>query len=63
MVCCQTTLNTVAYFTLTYIGYRITRGIYNIVYPYLLASPKNLHKLAGGAKWARQKWAKKFLIP
>uniref|UniRef100_A0A914YTP2 Uncharacterized protein n=1 Tax=Panagrolaimus superbus TaxID=310955 RepID=A0A914YTP2_9BILA len=52
MVCCQNTLNTVAYFTLTYIGYRISRGIYNIVYPYLLASPRNLHKLAGEATWA-----------
>uniref|UniRef100_A0AC34FEP7 Uncharacterized protein n=1 Tax=Panagrolaimus sp. ES5 TaxID=591445 RepID=A0AC34FEP7_9BILA len=41
-----------AYFSLSYILYRIFRGFYLIIYPYLIATPLDLHKLAGGAKWA-----------
>lgn len=48
---CQCTLNTLAYLALSYIGYRIVWALYTIVYPYLIASPPDLHKLAGG-KWA-----------
>jgi 17beta-estradiol 17-dehydrogenase / very-long-chain 3-oxoacyl-CoA reductase len=48
---CQCTLNTLAYLALSYIVYRIVWAIYIIVYPYLIASPPDLHKLAG-AKWA-----------
>uniref|UniRef100_A0A914QDC6 Uncharacterized protein n=1 Tax=Panagrolaimus davidi TaxID=227884 RepID=A0A914QDC6_9BILA len=45
-------LDVFAYLALSYILYRFIRGIYIIIYPYLIARPKNLHKLAGGAKWA-----------
>uniref|UniRef100_A0A914QNH6 Steroid dehydrogenase n=1 Tax=Panagrolaimus davidi TaxID=227884 RepID=A0A914QNH6_9BILA len=49
---CQCTLNTLAYVALTYFIYRFFRAIYEIVYPYLIATPLDLHKLSGGAKWA-----------
>uniref|UniRef100_A0A914PYT9 Uncharacterized protein n=1 Tax=Panagrolaimus davidi TaxID=227884 RepID=A0A914PYT9_9BILA len=45
-------LTLLAYFTLSYILYRICYGIYSIVYPYILAQPMDLHKCTGGAKWA-----------
>uniref|UniRef100_A0A914QSJ7 Uncharacterized protein n=1 Tax=Panagrolaimus davidi TaxID=227884 RepID=A0A914QSJ7_9BILA len=41
-----------AYLSLSYILYRFARGIYIIIYPYLITTPLDLHKLAGNAKWA-----------
>uniref|UniRef100_A0A914PCJ7 Steroid dehydrogenase n=1 Tax=Panagrolaimus davidi TaxID=227884 RepID=A0A914PCJ7_9BILA len=45
-------LTLLAYFTLSYILYRICYGIYSVVYPYILATPMDLHNCSGGAKWA-----------
>jgi 17beta-estradiol 17-dehydrogenase / very-long-chain 3-oxoacyl-CoA reductase len=45
-------MTSMAYIALSYVLYKIFRGIYVIVYPYLIATPLDLHKLAGNAKWA-----------
>jgi 17beta-estradiol 17-dehydrogenase / very-long-chain 3-oxoacyl-CoA reductase len=45
-------MSTLAYMALSYVLYKIFRGIYVIIYPYMMASPLDLHKLAGNAKWA-----------
>uniref|UniRef100_A0A914PAL7 Uncharacterized protein n=1 Tax=Panagrolaimus davidi TaxID=227884 RepID=A0A914PAL7_9BILA len=52
MVCISSALNFLAYFTLAYILHKLFHGIYAIIYPYFIATPFDLHKLAGGAKWA-----------
>uniref|UniRef100_A0AC34F689 Steroid dehydrogenase n=1 Tax=Panagrolaimus sp. ES5 TaxID=591445 RepID=A0AC34F689_9BILA len=52
MVCLSCFLDSFTYLSLAYILYRLFHTIYAIVYPYLLATPLDLHKLAGGAKWA-----------
>lgn len=48
---CQCTVKAVGYATLAYIGYKLWKLIWNVLYPYYLASPKDLKKLAG-AEWA-----------
>uniref|UniRef100_A0AC34F3Z6 Uncharacterized protein n=1 Tax=Panagrolaimus sp. ES5 TaxID=591445 RepID=A0AC34F3Z6_9BILA len=52
MVCCQCVMTSLAYLALAYVLYRIFRGIYVIVYPYMIATPLDIHELAGNAKWA-----------
>ena len=51
MVCCQCTWDVLAYSALSYVIYRLVWAIYTIVYPFFVATPPDLHKLAG-AKWA-----------
>uniref|UniRef100_A0A914YRZ2 Uncharacterized protein n=1 Tax=Panagrolaimus superbus TaxID=310955 RepID=A0A914YRZ2_9BILA len=53
MVCFHCIFDSFAYISLAYILYRLIWSIYIIIYPYLIATPKDLHKLAGEeAKWA-----------
>jgi 17beta-estradiol 17-dehydrogenase / very-long-chain 3-oxoacyl-CoA reductase len=52
MVCFQCMFDSFAYLSFAYILYRLFWSIYIIIYPYLIASPLDLHKLAGNAKWA-----------
>jgi 17beta-estradiol 17-dehydrogenase / very-long-chain 3-oxoacyl-CoA reductase len=47
----DSTLKAVGYLALAVIVYRVFVALYHILYPYLLATPKNLKSLAG-AKWA-----------
>uniref|UniRef100_A0A914PIY5 Uncharacterized protein n=1 Tax=Panagrolaimus davidi TaxID=227884 RepID=A0A914PIY5_9BILA len=49
---CDCTMTAMAYAALAYVLYKIFRGIYIIVYPYMIATPVDLHQLAGNAKWA-----------
>uniref|UniRef100_A0A914EGP9 Uncharacterized protein n=1 Tax=Acrobeloides nanus TaxID=290746 RepID=A0A914EGP9_9BILA len=37
---------------LAYFSYKLLNALYNILYPFAIAAPKDLKKLAGGAKWA-----------
>jgi hypothetical protein len=39
------------YLTLAYAAYRLLNAIYSIIYPFFIATPPDLHKIAGG-KWA-----------
>lgn len=39
------------YATFVYLAYRLFRALYNAFYPFFIASPADLHRLAGG-KWA-----------
>jgi len=48
---CDCTLKAVGYVALAVVLYRLAVALYHILYPYLIASPKNLKSLAG-AKWA-----------
>uniref|UniRef100_A0A7E4W0D7 Estradiol 17-beta-dehydrogenase 12 n=1 Tax=Panagrellus redivivus TaxID=6233 RepID=A0A7E4W0D7_PANRE len=49
---CQCTINAIAYGAIGIIAFKVLTTLYNIVYPFLIAPAQDLHKLAGGAKWA-----------
>ncbi|KAF8358338.1 let-767 [Pristionchus pacificus] len=48
---CQCTLNFLGYSALALIAYRIFTAVYNVLFPYFIGAPLDLHKKAG-AKWA-----------
>lgn len=48
---CDCTLKALGWAALAFLVYKVARVLFNVVYPYLIAAPKNLRELAG-AKWA-----------
>ncbi|GMT20744.1 hypothetical protein PFISCL1PPCAC_12041, partial [Pristionchus fissidentatus] len=48
---CQCTLNFFGYSALAFVAYRILLAFYNVLFPYFIGTPVDLHKKAG-AKWA-----------
>jgi len=48
---CDCTLKALGWAALAFLFYKVGRILFNVVYPYLIAAPKNLRELAG-AKWA-----------
>uniref|UniRef100_A0A914CI72 Uncharacterized protein n=1 Tax=Acrobeloides nanus TaxID=290746 RepID=A0A914CI72_9BILA len=52
MVCpCKSLVLVTGWSALTYLAYRLIRALYNILYPFVIATPKDLKELAG-ATWA-----------
>jgi hypothetical protein len=51
MVCSNCAVVVAGYMLIAAVVYRLLSSIYNILYPYFIATPVDLHEAAGG-KWA-----------
>ncbi|KAK6029895.1 hypothetical protein OSTOST_03988 [Ostertagia ostertagi] len=48
---CDCLVVSAGYCVLAVVAYKIVVAVYNVVYPYLIGTPVDLHSMAG-AKWA-----------